>query len=286
MNKLLFGLITLLLISSLGCFTITIPDGTIPGTSGSSNQPPVAYIDNISPQTAKTGDSITFNGHGTDADGSITGYEWRSSLSGIISTAPSFTTTSLPAGTHTISFRVRDNNNVWSTEVTGTVTINPRPVAPVIELFVTDPGTINKGSPTILRWSVSGAQTVFIDNGIGQVNGNGTRTLYPPVTTTYTLSASNSGGTVTASASVTVQETIFSGNPGISFTAQYLGGTSWQLNWNVSNATDIVIEPDIGTVSAIGNTVVTVPSGQVKTYQLTATNNWGWAKWQVVLQSP
>lgn len=288
MNRIWFVILAILLVSSVGCFNITIPGGTIPGTGSSANQPPVAYIDSINPKTATSGDSVAFNGHGTDVDGTVIGYEWRSSLSGIISTAPSFTTTSLSAGTHVISLRVLDNSNLWSAEVNATVIINPRVAVPVIELFVTDPGTINKGNATVLRWTVSGAQTVFIDNGIGQVAGNGTRTLYPTISTTYNLSASNTGGTVTASASVIVQDILFTGNPVISFTAQHLGGTSWQLNWNVSNSTEQVIEPEVGPVNATGSTVITVPSGQLKTYRLTATNSntGGWAYWQVILQSP
>jgi hypothetical protein len=54
----------------------------------------------------------------------------------------------------------------------------------------------------------------------------------------------------------------------------------------VSNATQIVIRPDIGPVNSTGNTVVTVPSGQTKLYRLEAVNDWGWAYWEVVMGSP
>ncbi len=287
MNKLAFSLITVLFISLTGCFTITIPDDAIPGKVITTNQPPVAYIDAINPVTATPGDSVTFNGHGTDSDGTIIGYEWRSSLSGVLSTAPSFTTTSLAAGSHIISFRVLDNKNMWSVEATATVTINPRVSAPIVDYFVVNPNVVIQGNPAELSWKVSGAQTVFIDNGIGQVTASGVRTIIPQISTTYTLTASNAGGSITASAQVTVQQTTFSGNPVISFTAQHLGGTSWQLNWNVSNSTQQVIEPEVGPVAAIGSTVVTVPSGQFKTYRLTATGyQGGWAWRQVILQSP
>jgi len=74
--------------------------------------------------------------------------------------------------------------------------------------------------------------------------------------------------------------------PVINFTGQYLGGTSFQLNWNVINATQIVIDPDIGQVQPTGSRVITVPSGHSKVYRLTANNGGGSNYWQVIVASP
>jgi len=252
----------------------------------SANKQPVAVIDGIMPSTAASGDPVTFNGHGTDVDGSIISYEWRSSLSGTLGTEASFTISSLTAGTHTIYFKVLDSQNLWSEEVSSTVTITAEIAKPVIALFVAYPDNITPGGSIELQWNVTDADTVTIDNGIGEVVAVGSRTLYPAVDTVYTLTASNEGGSDTATASVTVQGTIIVGNPIVEFTATYLGGNSWQLNWNVSNATEIVIEPEIGPVDPTGSTVVTVPSGQTKQYRLTATNDWGWAYHDVIMMSP
>lgn len=269
MNKVIFGIITILLLVNIGCTSIG----------------PSAYIDTISPSTVSFGEPATFSGHGTDADGVIIGYEWRSNLDGVLSTIDNFTTSSLSTGTHTIYFRVLDNQNLWSTAVSSIVTVTPKTAKPVINTFTAIPDSIVRGGSSQLSWSVSGANTVSIDNGIGQVDAVGSKTLYPSVNTAYTLTALNEGGSVTATASVAVQEPAAVGNPVIDFTANHLGGTSWQLNWNVVNATQIVIEPDIGPVGPTGSTVVTVPSGQTQVYRLEAVNDWGWAYWQVMLRS-
>ena len=282
MKKIIYGAITIMLLVNIACINI-VPPGS--GTDAQS-APPVAYIDAILPATVSSGEPVTFSGHGTDADGTIVGYEWRSSLSGVLSTVAQFTTSSLSAGTHTIYFRVRDNQNLWSVEVSGSVEVTPKVAKPVINKFTAIPDSIVRGGSTELSWSVTGAKAIHIDNGVGSVTGVGSKMMYPSASTAYTLTASNEGGSVAATASVAVQEPAAAGNPVITFTANHLGGTSWQLNWNVLNATQIIIEPDIGPVSSTGNTVVTVPSGQTKMYTLKAVNNWGWAYWQVVLGSP
>ena len=177
---------------------------------------------------------------------------------------------------------------------------NPVPPAgtpPVIIEFSNNPAAINSGGTSTLLWNVTGAASVSIDQGIGQVAVAGSRVVSPAKSTVYTISATNAAGTVIRSSAIIIVSApapppqTAAGNPVISFTASYRGGTSdnstrWQLNWNVSNATQTVIQPDIGPVNPIGSTVVTVPSGQTKLYRLEAVNDWGWAYWQVVLASP
>jgi len=173
-------------------------------------------------------------------------------------------------------------------------TIPPVGTAPVIIVFSTNPSTINAGGTSTLLWNVTGANSVSIDQGIGQVDVAGTRVVSPARSTVYTISATNLAGTAIRSSAIIIVSApapapppqTTDSNPVISFTASHLGGTSWQLNWNVSNATQIVIQPDIGPVNTIGSTVVTIPSGQTKLYRLEAVNDWGWAYWQVVMGSP
>jgi len=90
---------------------------------GGGNIPPAATIDSISPNPANPGQTVYFSGHGTDSDGTITGYNWRSSIEGNISSVDSFSKSDLSTGTHTIFFRVRDDANEWSNEVSRTLTI-------------------------------------------------------------------------------------------------------------------------------------------------------------------
>ena len=82
----------------------------------------------------------------------------------------------------------------------------PAPAAkPTINYFTAEPSTVNSGQPSSLRWSVTDATGVTIDNAIGDVSPNGRRGVYPTATTTYHLTAkSASGGTAEADATVTV----------------------------------------------------------------------------------
>jgi hypothetical protein len=175
--------------------------------------------------------------------------------------------------------------------------VQPVGTPPVIIEFSSNPAAITTGGTSTLLWNVTGATSVSIDQGIGQVNVAGTRAVSPAKSTVYTISATNSAGTSIRSSAIiivsppTPPPQPAASNPVIKFTGTYSGATSnnstrWQLNWNVSNATQIVIQPDIGPVNPTGSAVVTIPSGQTKLYRLEAVNDWGWAYWQLVLASP
>ncbi len=82
--------------------------------TGSINQSPVATIDVINPKVVEPGDEINFQGSGVDNDGTVENYEWFSDLDGNLSNQAIFSTTSLTQGTHTIFFRVQDDQGAWS----------------------------------------------------------------------------------------------------------------------------------------------------------------------------
>jgi hypothetical protein len=97
---------------SAGCINIYLPENQATPTPPPSpsttptlqvpaaNQAPVAFIEGISPSVVTQGTPVTFTGKGTDQDGFIIAYEWRSSLDGILSSAQSFTTNTLSVGVH------------------------------------------------------------------------------------------------------------------------------------------------------------------------------------------
>lgn len=77
------------------------------------------------------------------------------------------------------------------------------PTSPVINSFTASPPSITSGGSSTLNWSVTDADTISINQGIGTVTGTSI-TVSPTTTTNYTLTATNSAGSVTASATVTV----------------------------------------------------------------------------------
>ena len=78
------------------------------------------------------------------------------------------------------------------------------PAVPIINSFLANPSTITVGESSTLSWSVTDATSVTIDNGIGSVALTGTTAVNPTTSTTYTLTATNSAGSVTGSVTVTV----------------------------------------------------------------------------------
>jgi peptidoglycan-associated lipoprotein len=78
------------------------------------------------------------------------------------------------------------------------------PKAPVVAQFTADPSSIERGQSSTLRWSVSDATSVTIEPGLGTVQSNGTRTVFPSNTTTYRLVASGPAGNAEATATVSV----------------------------------------------------------------------------------
>ena len=75
---------------------------------------------------------------------------------------------------------------------------------PVVIVFSSNPSTITPGGTPTLLWSVIGANSVSIDQGIGTVDAAGARVISPAKSTVYTLIATNSKGTITKTAVTTV----------------------------------------------------------------------------------
>lgn len=157
----------------------------------------------------------------------------------------------------------------------GTTDAGNPPAVPHIASFTATPGSIQAGQSATLSFSVTGATTVSIDQGIGPVTGNVTVT--PATTTTYTLSATNSAGTSTLQTTVSVAP-VAQGAPTItSFSADatsLAAGQSAKLSFGVTGATSSSISPGIGIVTG---TTATVTPAATTTYTLTATNSSGTA---------
>lgn len=97
----------------------------------------------------------------------------------------------------------------WTTDFGGYVdqtlgSTTPAAPAPAINSFTASPLTITAGQQVTLSWSISGATSIMINNGVGDVTYLTSKTVVPTATTQYTLTAQNANGTKTASVTVTV----------------------------------------------------------------------------------
>lgn len=91
------------------------------------NARPTAQILKVTPSPAIEDDEVFFSGQGQDQDGTIMEYEWRSSLQGSLSDQATFSTDSLAPGNHTLTLRVRDDDDSWSEDATTWVQVQARP---------------------------------------------------------------------------------------------------------------------------------------------------------------
>ncbi|MBW3670067.1 MAG: hypothetical protein KY432_00175 [Acidobacteria bacterium] len=99
-----------------------------------------------------------------------------------------------------------DQLSLGETPITGTfsLTRGSGGEAAVIDSFTANPSTIRRGESTSLIWSTTGATSVTIEPGLGSHPPAGAITVSPETTTTYTLSAVGTSGTVTRQTVVTV----------------------------------------------------------------------------------
>jgi len=157
-----------------------------------------------------------------------------------------------------------------------------------INSFGASPPSVAAGESSTLSWSVAGATTVNIDQGVGNVALSGSRVVMPTATTVYTLTATTAAGvSVTATAQVMVTGSSTPSTPttpptyGLPvinyFTAspsEIYAGSSTILSWDVTNATSASIDHGVGTVSISGNKLVS--PGTTTVYTLTAANTTGY----------
>ena len=145
--------------------------------------------------------------------------------------------------------------------------------APVIDNFQVDPTSIVTGGTANLSWSVTGADNITIDQGVGAVAATGSLEVSPGATTTYTLTAENSIGAVQDSVTLTITGpppviNDFSVNP-----TSIQRGQNAALSWDVTGANTVTIDQGVGSVPANGSTQVS-PNGTI-TYTITAENSQG-----------
>ena len=157
------------------------------------------------------------------------------------------------------------------------------PPVPAITTFNATPSSLAAGSSATLRWEVTNASTVSIDQGIGTVALSGNRSITPGPTTIYKLTATNQYGSSTATTQILV--TGASTSAGSIFNLPYVAVFTVQpantiadnpvlLSWDVRNAFDVVIEPGLSIIPVTGSKQLTAPRFTT-TYKLTATNDQG-----------
>ncbi|MBE0535412.1 MAG: hypothetical protein IH624_07050 [Phycisphaerae bacterium] len=135
-----------------------------------SNKMPVAVIETMQPNPAPLGATVSFDGRGTDSDGTVVAYRWASSIDGELSDAASFSSDALSEGVHEITFEVQDDAGGWSRTANGVLTVNAVPIETIVD---------NRSSNTSSTgtWEVSGGSHCHDVDSVWSRNG-GTFTWY------------------------------------------------------------------------------------------------------------
>ncbi len=190
-------------------------------------QPPVIISFSANPTSIISGNSSTLSWQTTGATSvSINQNIGAVSLDGTRNVSPTTTTT----------YTLTATNSSGSSTATVTVTVGA--ALPVIDSFTANPTSIISGNSSTLSWQTTGATSVSINQNIGAVSLDGTRSVSPTTTTTYTLTATNSSGSSTATVTISVTNSIIlTVNPtSVNFGEKKVGGIT-EMNITISNST-------------------------------------------------
>jgi phospholipase C len=142
----------------------------------------------------------------TVAAGQSATLSWNSTNASSLSIDQGIGTVTAPSGSITVNPAATTTYTITATNGTATATAQATVNAPLSVTLTASPANITPGQQSTLSWKSRGASTLTIDNGVGTVTGPaGTVAVSPSQTTTYTITATDSGGhSTTASTTVTV----------------------------------------------------------------------------------
>ena len=182
------------------------------GTVEPENQPPVARDDDY--QVEKGGvlavpaPGVLANDSDSEGNALVAALENEPDF-GFVNLNPdgSFVYTPGPefSGRDVFQYRAYDGQDA-SIAVDVNIDVIAPPGQALIHDFTVAPDTIVAGNSAILSWSVSQAETIRIDPGVGDVPNLGSHEVTPSATTTYTLTATGTDGIpITSSRVLTVE---------------------------------------------------------------------------------
>jgi len=175
-----------------------------------------------------------------------------------------------PTATTTYNLVAINGANKVTSSATVTVSTTPPPVPMPTASLTASSTTIQSGQSVTLTWGTTNATSATMNGSTVALNGS--QAYSPTSTTTYTLVATNSAGSVTRTATVTVTAppppvpmptALLNAMP-----AAIQSGQSTTLQWATSNATTITLGGS--PVNASGSRVVSPTA--TTTYTLVASN--------------
>lgn len=127
------------------------------------------------------------------------------------------------------------NQNIYLDNVEFLQPAGVPPSPPSINFFTADPSEVNPGDSVTLSWSTTYAESLNIDQGIGDVTGMGSTSITVLASTVYSLIAMNSSGSATSTVSVALLP------PPLAITNFVVGSGTATVEWNQSSDHYIVV---------------------------------------------
>jgi hypothetical protein len=232
------------------------------------------------PSTIDEGQSTTLSWSSTDANSCTASGAWSGNRASSGSETVNPTTTS----TYTLTCNGDGGSVTQSTTVTVNVTQAPAPVTSLS----TSATTIDQGQSTTLNWSATDASSCTAsDAWSGDKAVNGSQTVSPTATSTYTLTCNGDGGSDTRSVTITVNAAPVTPAPTVSLSASPSSvrpGGSITLSWSSTNASNCSASGNwSGSKATSGNQSPTINGNS--TYTLSCTGDGGTASASVSYRS-
>lgn len=158
---------------------------------------------------------------------------------------------------------------------TSTITIQTLKVPPTIKSFYSSKNIVSDSKPIKLSWNIADANSIVIDNGVGDVSKLRSVEISVKNDVTYTIYAKSLFGALSTRQ---VRINISKRPPRIllfrTSTPILFRGQSTTLTWQVEQPYEVFIDNDIGKVEASGKIEISPTTD--KTYTLVAKNYFGY----------
>src|SRR5262245_12418648 len=259
----LVGVVFLAALTACGSKSVETTQGSAPPL-----EPTVSF--GVSPETIASGDATTLRWSATNATSCVASGAWSGprAVSGTESTG---------ALSENSAFLLKCSGPGGSASATTqvAVTARARPPSPPTVTFAATPGSVPRGSASVLAWSSTNAGSCTASGDWSGARGtSGTRSTGAlTASKTYSLTCTGLGGSASASVAVTVLPV-----PTVSLTAapaSISSGSASTLSWGSTDAASCTASGDWSGNRAVSGTESTGVLTGSKSYSLTCTGPGG-----------
>jgi hypothetical protein len=169
-------------------------NGVMSGAAYIYSVPTISVDLNADPENIMTGESSILSWNSDKASSCVI-----EPGIGPVDVSGSITVSPIETTTYTITATGPEGNATDSV----VINVTDPSIPPTVEIDVT-PATIQLGAAAIISWNSTGADACVFEPDIGTIDVNGSMQVSPDATTTYTITATGSGGTTTDSVTISV----------------------------------------------------------------------------------